>query len=279
VRQALLDAQSTINFSYGIGINELDLDLGGSGPMIVPGNRFVIGGGKQGVMHVWRLDSLGGFSASDASVVQKFVVGDPESQDNDFAGEDSAIMQWHDVRSGHIMGGPVYWPRPANAGGSLMFNWSEDSELRSYTVDPQATSPIDPRPFARGVAWLQGHPGGILALSANRATPRSGIVWAATYDAQHDETGALRHVRPGFLRAYDAETLVEVWRSDDERNDDVGNFAKFVPPTVANGRVYLATFSDDVKVYGLRNHRYARPAAQAFIQAVLPLLDDPLLDD
>ena len=31
----------------------------------------------------------------------------------------------------------------------------------------------------------------------------------------------------------------------------VGNFAKFCPPTVANGKVYLATFSNRLNVYGL----------------------------
>jgi len=33
--------------------------------------------------------------------------------------------------------------------------------------------------------------------------------------------------------------------------DAVGNFAKFVAPTVANGKVYLATFSNRLNVYGL----------------------------
>ena len=33
----------------------------------------------------------------------------------------------------------------------------------------------------------------------------------------------------------------------------VGNFAKFTPPTVTNGRVYLATFSNVLRVYGLLN--------------------------
>jgi hypothetical protein len=33
--------------------------------------------------------------------------------------------------------------------------------------------------------------------------------------------------------------------------DDTGVFAKFCPPTVAGGKVYLATFSDQLNVYGL----------------------------
>jgi len=31
----------------------------------------------------------------------------------------------------------------------------------------------------------------------------------------------------------------------------VGNYAKFAPPTIANGKAYLATFSNQLLVYGL----------------------------
>jgi hypothetical protein len=276
LRNAILDAQRLISDHYGTGINELDLDLGGSGPMIIPDSPFVIGGGKQGVMHVWRLNSLGGFSSNDVGVVQRFPGGDPERQPQDLAGEDSLLMPWFDVRSGHIMGGPVFWPRPQEAGGARMFNWSEDSELRSYEVRPLREVPIDATPLAKSEFVQKGHPGGILTLSANGATPGSGIVWAATYDAKDGD--ALKQVRPGILRAYDADTLVLRWKSSDHADDDLGDFAKFVPPTVANGRVYMATFSNDVKVYGLRHHNYPRPAAEVFIRAVQPLLIDPVDD-
>ena len=37
----------------------------------------------------------------------------------------------------------------------------------------------------------------------------------------------------------------------DAARDSFGNFAKFVPPLVANGRVYVATWSKQVAVYGL----------------------------
>jgi len=38
-----------------------------------------------------------------------------------------------------------------------------------------------------------------------------------------------------------------------ERLGENWSFAKFCCPTVANGKVYLATFSDQVRVYGLRD--------------------------
>ncbi len=46
--------------------------------------------------------------------------------------------------------------------------------------------------------------------------------------------------------------LKELWNSDhDPLGDDrAGMFAKYVPPVVANGKVYLATFSRQLVVYG-----------------------------
>ncbi len=36
-----------------------------------------------------------------------------------------------------------------------------------------------------------------------------------------------------------------------EPTDVIGNFAKFNSPTVANGKVFVPTFSKSIKVYGL----------------------------
>jgi outer membrane protein assembly factor BamB len=52
---------------------------------------------------------------------------------------------------------------------------------------------------------------------------------------------------PGVLRAMDASTLEELWNNSKEPQY---KFAKYCPPTVANGRVYLATFSGIIAVYG-----------------------------
>jgi len=55
------------------------------------------------------------------------------------------------------------------------------------------------------------------------------------------------------LYAFDAGNVAtELWNSTmNGARDGFGNFAKFVPPLVANGRVYVATWSDQVAVYGL----------------------------
>ncbi|HVX51267.1 MAG TPA: discoidin domain-containing protein, partial [Chitinophagaceae bacterium] len=64
---------------------------------------------------------------------------------------------------------------------------------------------------------------------------------------------ANQSVRPGILRAVDATDVTkELWNSANDVNDDPGNYAKFNCPTIANGKVYLATFSNQLVVYGLR---------------------------
>jgi hypothetical protein len=56
------------------------------------------------------------------------------------------------------------------------------------------------------------------------------------------------------LHAYKAINItLELWNSTmNSTRDNFGYLAKFVPPLVANGRVYVATQSNQVAVYGLR---------------------------
>jgi hypothetical protein len=57
----------------------------------------------------------------------------------------------------------------------------------------------------------------------------------------------------GILRAFDANDITrELWNSEQDPKDRPGNYAKFAAPTVANGHVYLPTFSNQVVVYGLK---------------------------
>jgi hypothetical protein len=78
------------------------------------------------------------------------------------------------------------------------------------------------------------------------------ILWAAL--PLHDD--AWVDIVRGALRAFeitpDGKTLTPIWTSYCAEPNDNFNFAKYVPPTVANGKVYLATFSNLVNVYGVR---------------------------
>ena len=57
-----------------------------------------------------------------------------------------------------------------------------------------------------------------------------------------------------MLRAFDASDVTrELWNSEKlPARDAFGDFAKYNPPTIYNGRVYVPTFSRRYCVYGKR---------------------------
>ena len=70
---------------------------------------------------------------------------------------------------------------------------------------------------------------------------------------------------PGELLAYKRQRFQELWDSaTNASRDGFGNFAKFVPPLVVNGKVYVATQSNQVAVYGLLVSYTALPTSLQF---------------
>src|SRR5262249_12312426 len=71
-------------------------------------------------------------------------------------------------------------------------------------------------------------------------------------------------VVPGALHAFNAQnsggTLPLLWTSTGV-NDDPYNFSKGSPPLVVNGKVYLASLSNVVSVYGLRGAPFSQNLA------------------
>jgi len=93
-------------------------------------------------------------------------------------------------------------------------------------------------------------PGGNLSVSSVNGFAGSGIIWATHQksDATMDPSGV-----GGILFALDATDLNKpLWDSDQSATDVISAYAKNTPPMVANGRVYMATFSDKVRVYSLK---------------------------
>ena len=90
----------------------------------------------------------------------------------------------------------------------------------------------------------------MLSVSSNGTTDSTGILWAS-YPSSGD---AESFTVPGILRAFDANDITrELWNNQQNASrDGAGNYAKFSPPTIANGHVYLPTFSNRVVVYGLQ---------------------------
>ena len=201
-----------------------DLDLTSSGPLLIPGTSLIAGGGKTGDMYVLNTANLGKFNSTDSQVVQKLRISTSE-----------------------LRGGLVYWQRSSANGGPMMYDWGVSDRVKAYSFNG---STFATTPSAQGGVTNQVFPGGILALSANSDTPGTGVVWATVATSGDAENNP---PVPGALYAFDAGNVAtELWDSTmNASRDSFGNFAKFVPPLVANGRVYVATWSNQVAVYGL----------------------------
>ena len=245
------------------GLEKNDLDLGGSGPLLIPRSNRVFGGGKEGVLYV--IDAAPP-SAGCTPTLQRSCLG---TQPGGALVQSFAIApappEPHEYYR-HLLGGPVLWDRTAAAGGPLAFVWRENDVLRSYGLDrevhpctPHADGAIthECNALATGSDYIDHHPGGILALSADGDDPASAIVWAYTY---HIGGG------PGRLMAWRAlpeattpERLAKLWDSDMCPEDRIDVGADFVQPTVANGRVYMATGGGRVDVFGTIPARECNP--------------------
>ena len=203
-------------------LNAADEDLGSAGVLLIPGTTSVIGGGKSGTFFLLDTANMGHTQVNNNQITQHFQA----------------------TGGGHIHGGPVYWNSPA---GGRMYVWGEKDTLKAFAFDGTRfnETPVSESTFNAP----PGMPGGFLSISAAGRLAGSGIVWAALpalLDAEN-------LVVSGVLRAFDASDLShELWNSRaNTARDDLGNFAKHVPPTIANGHVYMASFSNQLNVYGL----------------------------
>ena len=203
-----------------------DIDLGSGGLMLIPGTTLAFGGGKEGIVYLVNRDNMGGLTSSTTT------------NDN--------IIQSFQVTTDQVHGGAIWWDGP---GISYGYIWPASVYLQQYVFNRGTGQFTLPAIAQSPTSAPGGQPGGILALSAQGTNAGSAIVWAV-----HQLGGdANQQVLPGILHAYNAQNVAtELWNSQQvSSRDTVGKFAKFVPPTVANGKVYLATFSNRLNVYGL----------------------------
>ncbi len=201
-----------------------DLDLGSSGPILIPGTTFLITAGKTSEFFLLQSTNLGHETSGNKTALQDFSL------------------------SGNIHAGPIFWNRTTGAGPTL-YVWPASSnalQALQFTNSRFNTTPLS----YSSILTSGGETDATMSLSANGSTVGSGIVWATTGIANGDH-GTVA----GVLRAFDADNLgTELWDSQiDDARDDAGLWAKYSPPTVANGKVYAATFSNLLNVYGLES--------------------------
>jgi len=205
-------------------LNGNDLDCGGLGGLLIPSSSWFFTGAKDGHLYLLNKDDMGGLLPGSNAVQQAVQL--------------SANAKMH--------GQAAYYRGSA---AEFVYVWSENDELRGIPFDRTAGALDMGGESVFGNGGPTGESGAVLSVSSNGATDGSAIVWAAyasSGDAEHQ-------VSPGILRAFDATNVGrELWNNQQNASrDGAGNFAKFASPTIANGKVYLPTFSNQVVVYGL----------------------------
>ena len=196
-------------------LNGGDIDFGSSGALLLPDQlgahpHLVVACGKEGKLYLIDRDNMGHFNPLDDSQIVESIPGAVNS----------------------CFGGPAYW------NGRVYYGGAGDT-LKAFTLSGGLLSTT--AESASNAAF--GYPGVSPSISANGTA--NGIVWAL-------ERSSSGHVPSVVLHAYNATDLSqELYNSGQVAHRDLaGPSVKFVPPMVANGKVYVAAHRR-ISVYGL----------------------------
>ncbi len=207
-----------------------DLDYGSDGVLLIPNTNLSLSGSKQSYVYVINNNKMGGCTTTNSNVLDMLNM--------------NADATYTDK---HVHGSPVYFKNNLNQ--EFVYGWAEGGILKQYPFN-RATNSFDTTQVIMGTSTLPyGMPGGMLSVSSNGLQAGTGILWAG-----HPLNGdANQAVVPGELEAFDANDVThELWSSNwQAKRDSTGSFAKFVVPTIANGKVYMATFANHLNVYGI----------------------------
>jgi hypothetical protein len=210
-------------FNYQF-LNDNDLDYGGMGALLIPNSAFFLTGGKDGNLYLLNKDDMGGYLPSSNHVQQ--------------------IVPTSGNANMHCQA--AYYKGSSK---EFVYVWSENDPLRAIPFDRASNLLSAQSQVFATAAGPTGQSGAILSVSSNGSQDGTGILWASyayTGDAEHG-------VSPGILRAFDANDVTkQLWNNQVNPRDASGYYAKFAAPTIANGHVYLPTFSNRVVVYGLQ---------------------------
>ncbi|MGB9228525.1 MAG: hypothetical protein WCC24_02220 [Terracidiphilus sp.] len=219
-----------------------DTDLGSGAPVLLPDQtvgpaHLLVQLGKEGVVYLIDRDNMGQFQPNNNNQILQYFSGTP----------------------GGFWGAPAFWQN------SLYFAGSGDV-LKQFSFDPTtglfcSPEPCTPSPSSQS-NQAYGYPDASPSVSSQGAM--NGIVWAidaGLYGYASPNAGTncyavpvpVACTGPAILHAYNATNLAtEYWNSTMAagNRDQAGNAVKFVPPTIANGKVYVSTRTE-VDVYGL----------------------------
>lgn len=200
-----------------------NIDMSAGGVSLIPNSNLMLAGGKEGVIFLINRENMGKLEGAGGGPVQRFKA-------TTGCGQKDCAQTLGTAFFGTEKSGKLFvWDR-------LDVLYAYDMVNGKFVTKPSAVSKEKP--------GLNGGP----SVSANGLDPASAIVWGAS--TQSKKNGGLA---PGTLRAYLATDIgQEIYNSDQNAaRDSLGDFTKFAPPVVANGKVYVPTQSKAIVVYGL----------------------------
>lgn len=219
-------------------VSPTDRSLGNGGGILIPGTNLYVGGDKRGVHFLVNRDNMGGQAEGDTQIVQKW--------------QGAASTTTH----GGTHGGGAFY-KTGNAGSYYL--WGIGDKLRSYRFNGEKFDAVVVNQDSQ-----TGYPGGALSVSSDGETPGTAVLWAVR--GKRLQPGLAASTGAGMLVAYDANDITtRLWSSDDLPSDMLGNATKFAPPTIANGRVFVGTSSNQLVVYGLRSGNQPQPTPDASV--------------
>jgi hypothetical protein len=197
----------------GVSESESDTDLGSGGALLLPAMKD-----SSGV--TWDL-AVGAGKDSNLYVVNRNSMGKFNASSN------KIYQELQGVLPGGI------WSMPAFFNGRLYFGPVGQPILEFEFKNAKLSSAAVAK-----TSNSFGYPGSTPSLSCNKGS--NAIVWAA------------ENSNPAVLHAYNANTLVEIYNTNQAANgrDQFGAGNKFITPLIVNGKVYVGT-TTGVGVFGL----------------------------
>lgn len=209
-------------------LNKLDLDLSSAGPQLVSlgGANVLVGGGKQGKVYALQLNQpLQGQNAVHFWGTTNHAL---------LPADGGSCVDPRPGAQGWLQGSDTaLWLNPG--GASYYYAFGNKDKLLSWQISGATFTPISSTNFAAGAL-------NALAVSANGGA--GGILWV--------ESNSTPAMLSAFSAVPSAGQLGMLWNSKQSAaRDTLGSIGRYSVPTVANGKVYVATASNQIAVYGL----------------------------
>jgi hypothetical protein len=202
-------------------LDQHDTDYASGGVLVLPDQpglvpHLAVAAGKDGRMFILDRDDMGGFQTPDIPA---------------------------HVGIGGCWCGQSYYQasdgfgRVVSSGGNIVETWTINTNLRPPTLTLEASSPA--------LATTSQDPGFFTTISSNGMISNTAIIWALGRP-----TGSDHHITLyAFNGTKSGSTLASLWSGSAGTWPNLGGNANLVP-TVANGKVYVASYKQ-LAIFGL----------------------------